>query len=455
MSVQFYASEAAVVAVDVGTCSTKVLWTTVANSQRRLSLSFSSCVVDSNSDLFGVRNATSSPKVCEVETEDGQVLVGPDAMNIGDALPFPLLHDNGYGESQRFAIILGAIFFSGLSHVELLCIGATPEAAADGELPESLARRLTGRHRVGGRTIYVHRVRVVANPLAASTRIKWPRRDQLNGSGHHRMIIDAGFEALRWSLIRCDRQSIVESGKYARSGQHTALCSIAGQIQSEHPDRSALTVRSLECATRGTWCRREGQSLELLLPYVTRPRAIDNDNALDLAARIEEFIEYELYVIGGAANVILADLERIARPRPPIVVKRTAFAVVRGLLSMGLEDFSASSIRRASRREVSKEHMQLTSAPVSDDAYVNARSLQTPTIDATTGPPVRRRGRATKLQFDITVSGESHPELFAFLNNMSQRNRAAALLRMADLELLATRREQNQAQARTEGNTTS
>ncbi len=455
MSVQFCVSEAAVVAVDVGTCSTKVLWTTVGNSQRRLSLSFASCVVDSDRQSSGVRNATPSPKVCAVETEEGPILVGPDAMNIGDAFPFPLLFDNGYGETQRYAIILGAIFFSGLSHVELLCIGATPEAAGDGELPDGLARRLTGGHRVGGRTIYVHRVRVIANPVAAATRIKWPRRDKATSSGHRRMIIDAGFEALRWSLIRCDRQSIVESGKYAGSGQYTALCSIAGQIQSDHPECSDVTVRSLECATRGTWCRREGQRLELLLPYVTRPRAIGNDNALDLATRIQEFIDYDLYLIGGAANVILSDLERIARPRPPIVVKRPAFAVVRGLLSMGLDDFSASSIRHAARREISTEHMQLTSAPVSDEAYANARSLQTPTIDATTGPSVRRRGRATKLQFDVAVSGESHPELFAFLNNMSQRNRAAALLRMADLELLATRREQSQQQAQTAGNSSS
>lgn len=433
MDTPFHATDAAVVAIDVGTSLTKVAWTLADGSNSRRSLAFPSAGVQVDDFTADERVAMQARNVCHILSDEGALLVGPDALQFVSGWHFPMANDSPLSESIRYALTVGALHFTGLSQVDMLCLGATCEAVGDGVALDSLARRLVGAHHVDGRTIFVHQVRVIADPVAVAAPLKWGSRHQAESSDYRRLIIEAGFASVRWAVVRCDRQRIVACGKYATLGEFAALREVAGTIERDRPDWGDVSIRALECAIRGTNARDEPPRLDDLVPYVNEPRTVSLEALSDLADRLEEYIDMDVFLVGGGAARFLPLLERVLQRRSPEPLHRPAFAVARGLLAIGLANYARSSVSEMRPGPIVEAASPNESGSPESGDTVTDGAVATERVCAA---PARGRGKALDIDVRVVVSRDSHPELFQYLQAQRSRNRPATLLRMADLHLL-------------------
>ena len=395
-----------VVAVDCGTSTTKVMWRERNSAQSVRSLSFPSVVIQTP-QVFALEGYTDpTAKLCRVQTQSRVFIAGPDTLNHGHAPQYPLLRHDLDIESERLTLVLAALFFAGLEHVDLVCLGTTCEEVGGTQKVDALAGQLVGLHRVGGRFITVERVQVVVSTIAAAALLTWDDRRQTRCEQSRRLFIDAGFESLRWAIVRGDGQCTLSAGRFQKLGKYSDVWSVADRINLAYPGWADLSLRTLEAALGGVVSGISQEVLQELAPILAEENAVRSQAVALLTNQIRRRPGLDIVVYGGDAERIHRLLTRDLPSRNTILLHRPGYAVARGLLKLGLSTTEMSAVSPA------------------------------PAVDEDPQPaPARGRGRANRIEVLLKLARESHPELFELLHSQLPRNRAATLLRLADLQL--------------------
>ena len=393
---------------------TKVMWREKHSAQSVRSLSFPSVVIHTP-EVFALEGYTDpTAKLCRVRTQSGVFIAGPECLNHGHAAQYPLLRHDLDIESERLALVLAGLFFAGLEHVDLVCLGATCEEVGGSQKVDALASQLVGVHRVGGRIITVDRVQVVVSTIAAAALLTWDDRRQTEDEQSRRLFIDAGFESLRWAIVCGEGQCTLSAGRFQKLGKYGDVWSVADRINLKYPGWADLSLRTLEAALGGVASGISQDALQELAPILAEESAVRSQAIALLTNQIKRQPGLDVVVYGGDAARFHRLLIRDLPSRKIILSHRPVFAVANGLLKLGI-------------KAVSKNVASPAPAVESDHSQVLARG----------------RGQAARIEIRLMITRESHPELFDLVHAQRPRNRAATLLRLADLQLFQRLNQNN------------
>ena len=126
----------------------------------------------------------------------GTYLVGPDsASGLAAGTSGRAQTENYSATPEYLALTRGALYFTGLTQIDTLCLGLPVHLFAQRKaVVESHAK---GTHSVRGRTIQVNRVIVVPQPMGALVHLG--KQDKLRAETV--LIIDVGFGTVDWLLV--------------------------------------------------------------------------------------------------------------------------------------------------------------------------------------------------------------------------------------------------------------
>jgi plasmid segregation protein ParM len=210
---------------------------------------------------FGERRRTLGISIGDLTYE-----VGPDAHLAAEVYQTRPMHD-GYCETPEYlALTRGALGFMKLERVDLLVLGLP--VAAYKTRRASLERRIKGQHALDkGRSVWVERVRVVAQPQGALMLfgVQSNRMDQINRERN--LVIDAGARTFDW-LVAQGLRVIEKRSDSANKGMFDVLHSIAEAISDAEHTRMRDFDR-IDAALRGG----------------TRPKIFGREHDISAAAR--------------------------------------------------------------------------------------------------------------------------------------------------------------------------
>lgn len=227
--------ELVVRAVDVGRGNTKFI-TGAKNGELRCEM-FPSQAHPSESVLdpeaWGSRR-----KTVGIPTGGLVYEVGPDVHLAADVFNANVLQHDRYCDTPEYlALLLGALHFMQLEHIDLLVVGLPVATYKIKPLVNALERRLTGEHELAkGRRIKVMRAKALAQPAGALMHYGLMQSKVAQLRKERSLIVDPGRRTFDW-LVTQGMQQIDKRSHSVPRGMHDVLQTIIegiGRSTSSH-----------------------------------------------------------------------------------------------------------------------------------------------------------------------------------------------------------------------------
>jgi plasmid segregation protein ParM len=157
--------------------------------------------------------------------------VGPDVHLAADVFNANVLQHDRYCDTPEYlALLLGALHYMQVDHIDLLVVGLPVATYKLKSLVTALERRLTGEHELGkGRQVKVIRVKAIAQPAGALMHYGLMQGKVAQLRKERSLIIDPGRRTFDW-LVTQGMQQIEKRSHSVPRGMHDVLHAIVEGI---------------------------------------------------------------------------------------------------------------------------------------------------------------------------------------------------------------------------------
>ena len=170
-------------------------------------------------EAWGARRKTIGIPVGDLVYE-----VGPDVHLASDVFNANVLQHDRYCDTPEYlALLLGALHYMQLEHIDLLVVGLPVATFKLKSVVGALERRLAGEHALGkGRRIRVARVKAIAQPAGALMYYGIMQGKVAQLRKERSLIVDAGRRTFDW-LVTQGMQQIDKRSNSVPRGMHDVL----------------------------------------------------------------------------------------------------------------------------------------------------------------------------------------------------------------------------------------
>lgn len=157
--------------------------------------------------------------------------VGPDVHLAADVFNANVLQHDRYCDTPEYlALLLGALHYMQVDHIDLLVVGLPVATYKLKSLVTALERRLTGDHELGkGKRVKVIRVKAIAQPAGALMHYGLMQGKVAQLRKERSLIIDPGRRTFDW-LVTQGMQQIEKRSHSVPRGMHDVLHAIVEGI---------------------------------------------------------------------------------------------------------------------------------------------------------------------------------------------------------------------------------
>ena len=269
---------------------------------------------------------------------DGLVYeVGKDVSLVGNIFQARQMDDRYCERPEYLALIRGALHGMNLEHIDLLVLGLPVRIFKQKRPAAFLQKKLVGAHDLGsGRSVFVERVRVVAQPTGALVQFGHGEDRMGAITGEKSLIIDCGARTFDW-LVTQGLRIIEGRSSSVNRGMYDVVKSLADGLGREAGVEITDFDRLDEALRRGGKPKINGVERDMSR-LMKEARAI----AVEAVAEMKHYVGNghdidNLILVGGGAFFFKAEVEREFPDRPLRVLDDAIYANVRGFQLAGMD----------------------------------------------------------------------------------------------------------------------
>lgn len=323
-------SSHSVVGLDVGYGHVKAVWSAGHSEPSTLSFPAIAPVAGVNHSALALQD----DGCIEVAVGTGTYLVGPDAATGLIAGSTGRSQTEHYsGSPEYLALTKGALYFTGLTQIETLCLGLPVHLFA--QRKGDVERNARGSHIVKGRTIQVERVIVVPQPMGAL--IHLGKLDKLRADTV--LIIDVGFGTVDWLLVETQngkRKMVPARSGGQPIGVRELIDSMLASI-SKNAGMQYTRVDKIESALAGSGQIVVAGTPVKLLDHLEAARPKMNQAFAAITKSVGNGSDLDHIILSGGGALLYQDYVKAQFGGVPItVMHEPAFANARGFHATAL-----------------------------------------------------------------------------------------------------------------------